>query len=180
MSPSSGQKRPTVGRLCIAPEQAQRGERGGGRRGQHQLLRAKHGVENRERRCRSLARVAVRAEAARRAQVARAVGRAAARRGRRPARRAHRALVLLRTEKFQVGAAPVLIISARARMNRLRVRRHAQRIVAAASSVVGRGEHAAAAGIDRLHRHLARGRLDCGGRIRDRCRASRRTGCGRT
>ena len=158
MSPSSGQNGPTVGRLSSLQNSRSVGKCGVRRGAQHELLRAKHRVENRERRGGTLARVAVRAEAARCAQVARAVGGAAARRCCRRVRRAHRQFVLLRTRKFQVGAAPVLIISARARMNRLRVRRHAERVVADVSVVAVASTALSAASIA-CTVHLSRGRL---------------------
>ena len=165
MSPSSGQNRPSGRPVLIAPEQAQRRERRGGRRSQHQLLRAKHGIEDRERRCRSLAGVAVHAEAARRIQVARAVRGTAARRV--AVQRVQRIgrSSLLRTEKSP-GRRGTRLDHLRARADeQARVRRHAQRIVAARIRT-RRGKDCSAGGsADRLHGDLSRGCLNRAGRV---------------
>ena len=117
--------------ILIAPEQLSCRERGAGRGSQHELLRTKHRIEDRERRGGSLARVAVHAEAARRIQVARAVRGTAA-----------RAAAVQRIERiatFVVVADREIPGRRRARLDHLgaradeqvRVRRHAQRVVAA-------------------------------------------------
>ena len=110
---------------------------------QHELLRAKHRVEDRERRGCTLARIAVRAEAARSTQVARAVGRTAARR-----------VTVERVERIGVRVVGDAEIPGRrgAALDHLRtradeqiaVRRHGDRVVAVDVGR-GRGEHRAVA-----------------------------------
>ncbi len=150
--------------ILIAPEQAQCRERGGGRRSQHELLRTKHGIQDRERRCRSLTRVAVHAEAARRIQVARAVRGTAARRA--AVQCVERIGVVVVVDREIPGRRGTRLDHLRAHADeQARVRRHAQRIVAARIRT-GRGKDCSAGGsADRLHGDLSRGCLNRAGRV---------------